>query len=70
MNKEDLIPKNTIYCYDENGNCPFWACYFDEESWDYIYVCHYLNEFDRKYELSLIWDQCKLCGISEGFEEE
>lgn len=81
MNKDtSVIPKDTPYCYTptkflENGGyeidlCPYWASYFDEETSEDIYVCHFIDEFDRKYETSLIWDMCKICGISEGLEDE
>lgn len=63
------IPKNTPYCHDNKMKpCPYWDIYkhvdHDKEE---VYVCKYLKLFDEKY--SLLWDQCKECGINDDFKE-
>jgi hypothetical protein len=99
--KEDIETKDTkaipkgMYCYDENGICPYWAsnpdyhyqengwCAYlergdwemnDDKKWSVTYVKE--GEPNRKLQsahelgipMSLLWDQCKECGINE--EEE
>jgi len=57
------IPKGA-YCYDENGTCPFWELRDDKPKQQNGY-CRYLNEGDWECKgLSLLWDQCKECGIN------
>jgi len=64
--KEDKIPKG-IYCYDENGQCPYWQKL--ENANEPEAYCHYLEMSDGDIEnrrlSSLLWDQCKECGVNE-----
>jgi hypothetical protein len=80
------IPKG-LYCYDENGKCPYWSliknlpiqengyCSFLKKS-DYDLneeqgEIHGRNRNNGEFvipthflPLSLLWDQCKECGIN------
>lgn len=62
-----LIPQNTHYCYGENGVCPYWSIREDKPSQRNGY-CEYLKQGDWEVGEhswdSLLWDQCKECGIS------
>ena len=86
---KSLIPKG-IYCYDENGICPYWKYLGLNESYlnngekcefrdaceeecgtndnnscvSRIVRCEYLDYTDET-ENSLLWDQCKECGIND-----
>lgn len=73
---EKDIPENTFYCYGGCRACPLsYNCcpYFDRSvlyalitGSDYNAYCHYCKfGFD-----DLLSDQCKICGISEYYEEE
>ncbi len=69
-NKKDksLIPRGD-YCYDENGNCPYWSIWnnLPEQLNGY---CAYLEKSDMDFEETfLLWDQIKNCGINEYDEE-
>ena len=53
-----LIPKG-IYCYDNNGNCPFWYMHDLNED---IGGCLLLGVVDGDSSgVFLLWDQCKEC---------
>jgi hypothetical protein len=68
MKKENSIPKG-IYCYDENGVCPFWSIRKDQDKQNNGY-CSYLKCGDWENRLtSLLWDQVKECGINDDMEE-
>jgi hypothetical protein len=59
-----VIPKG-CYCYDKNGNCPYWDAMSDKPSqmngW-----CWFLEKGDWTGEtLGLLWDQCKSCNIND-----
>jgi hypothetical protein len=62
---KELIPKNTPYCYDEKGTCPFFSYRKATKEnpsiygYDYSEWCGYLKKY-----LS-IQDQCKDCGIND-----
>lgn len=57
------IPKG-IYCYDENGICPFWDKSSEHHHQESGY-CHFLKIGDWESEgVSLLWDQVKECGIN------
>lgn len=72
------IPKG-CYCYDENGTCPFWSLDIDRPYQRNGY-CSFLQvgDWDTRVPddmpgfpesaLSLIWDQCKECGVNEDDE--
>jgi hypothetical protein len=53
------IPKG-IYCYDENGICPFWSIRPNKEKQNNGY-CSYLNIGDWNLSFGLLWDQVKEC---------
>lgn len=57
----ESIPQG-IYCYDEEGLCPYWSIDKDHLSQENGY-CHFLKKGDWEMELGLIWDQCKECNI-------
>ena len=72
MHKEDnsRIPKGP-YCRGYNGmTCPYWG--LDKKR------LHQLNGYCRLMEIgdwmeksySDLWDQCKCCGINEGWGDE
>jgi hypothetical protein len=66
---QSLIPKNTIYCYDQNRLCPFWdrIKQFPSQSNGH---CHYLKTGDHDLKsFGMLWDQCKCCGISDDLGE-
>jgi hypothetical protein len=59
----DKIPKG-VYCYDENGICPYWSKQKDKPDHDNGY-CSFLGRGDWEVEgLSLLWDQVKECGLN------
>lgn len=61
-----FIPRG-IYCYTKYLGlfyvCPFWSRDLSKEEQEDGY-CYYLQRGDWETEgLSLLWDQCKECGI-------
>ena len=75
MKDTSKIP-NGIYCYtwfnsnDDNGyfahrnTCPYWSMKSDQPEQENGY-CSYLERGDWEADhLSLLWDQCKECGIN------
>jgi len=58
------IPKG-LYCYDENGVCPYWSLSKNGGYQNNGY-CSYLKYGDYEPDgcFSLLWDQCKECGIN------
>jgi len=62
---ESKIPEG-IYCYDENGLCPYWSKALDKPHQENGF-CAFLNIGDWQEEagFALLWDQVKLCGINE-----
>lgn len=68
---ESLIPEG-MYCHRETRNdaCPYWDYNPYKHEQDNGY-CSYLAEGDWEYKgLSLLWDQCKECGINDNIDEE
>ena len=61
----DDIPKNTFYCYDGCRLIGLRCPYFDRSVICGDRYCHYTKTFD----FSLLNDECKICGISEGLED-
>ena len=73
MNKDPtLIPKG-IYCYDNDGICPYWSKHPDHAEQEDGY-CAFLErgdwEEDKHPSVALLWDQVKECGQNECWEEE
>ena len=69
----NVIPEG-LYCYTtidgEQRNCPYWDKDDAREEQCNGY-CHFLGEGDWDVEgLSLLWDQCKECGVNFGDEDE
>ena len=67
-NPEKWIPEG-IYCESGSYLCPFWECIPDRERMEDGY-CHYLKKGDLEFWEedgfdSLLWDQCKECGIND-----
>ena len=67
-NPEQYIPEGE-YCYSYDGGrfclCPFWSknpLHEDQENG----YCYYLDRGDWETDsaTSLLWDQCKECGIN------
>jgi hypothetical protein len=60
-----IIPKG-IYCYDKKI-CPFWDIQeYNARGTAEAGYCHYLGYGDNDCEyVSLLFDQCKECGINE-----
>lgn len=54
------IPKNTYYCYDENGVCPYFKT-LDNKEPPFNAWCTFCNDND----LWTLWDMCKMCGENE-----
>lgn len=70
-NPEQYIPKG-IYCYDENGICPFWDLSRNHERQLNGY-CHYMKIGDWMEDgnwLYLLWDQVKECDINDDREHD
>ncbi len=66
---KSLIPKG-LYCYDGGYKCPYWEMIEHLPHQESGY-CHFLEEGDYESEhLSLLWDQCKECGINDDIEDE
>ena len=63
---EKDIPKNTLYCYSGcriyGKRCP----YLDYSGINKGCFCHY----EHKFDFLLLNDECKICGINEGIDEE
>lgn len=53
-----------LYCYDENGLCPYWSADTNKPRQENGY-CAYLEVGDWEPDgwLSLLWDQVKECGL-------
>lgn len=71
--KEFMIPKDTHYCYDENGPCPFIRRIESNKDnhgfspFSGFRWCTFLNQGDYP-DLN---DRCKICDVSiPDFEEE
>lgn len=62
------IPKG-IYCYDENGICPYWSKDYDREEQNNGY-CQFLKMGDWNFPFGLLWDQVKECDVNISEEEE
>lgn len=66
---ESVIPPG-IYCYGKDGNCPYWDKIpgkgEQQDGW-----CWFLEQGDWQDEgTSLLWDQCKSCGVNEEIDIE
>jgi hypothetical protein len=61
---------NGIYCYDENGVCPYWGIDPSKPEQDNGY-CTYLNKNDwEDLGVGLLWDQVKLCTENNCIEDD
>ncbi len=58
------IPKG-LYCYDENGTCPYWSLSKKGGIQNNGY-CAYLKVGDWESDgwISLLWDSVKECGLN------
>ena len=91
MKKDTSLIPYGIYCYNENGVCPYWdtrpelppqqngyCAYLEtsdyernlnDEDKDVEIICNGENKVVKASEIpfgfSLLWDQCKECGINE-----
>lgn len=72
---------NGIYCYDQNGNCPYWDvadCDCNNEDEFSITqrgvccgYCWFLEKGDHELKgTSLLFDQCKECGEKMDWDEK
>lgn len=50
---------NGIYCYDENGTCPYW-----QKRNGKVY-CAFLEKDEDELDSLILWDQCKECGVND-----
>ena len=60
----DPIPKG-LYCYDENGICPYWSL-SKKGGYQNNGYCSFMRCGDWEMEagwISLLWDQVKECGF-------
>lgn len=69
-----VIPKG-IYCYSEargRGRCPYWKhVESDKKGYTVRARCDLLDiEDEYPQDLSLLWDQVKLCRMNESFDDE
>jgi len=57
-----VIPRG-YNCHDKNGVCPFWdtSQFMPKQQSGY---CHWLERGDWQEGVTLLWDQCKECGIN------
>jgi hypothetical protein len=70
MDKEEMkkrIPQG-LYCYDENGRCPWWSVNLRYPKQNNGY-CSYLEKGDWMDNFGLLWDQVKECGVNEDWED-
>jgi hypothetical protein len=65
---EQVIPQG-IYCYDENGVCPYWTLNpFQEKQMNGM--CLYLMKGDWQEDgTMLLWDRCKECDVNSDDNE-
>lgn len=61
---KQIVPHGD-YCYNRDGVCPFWAKHPDKPKQENGY-CSLLmiGDWEEKTH-SLLWDQCKECGIND-----
>lgn len=52
-----------IYCYDENGKCPYWSRIEGGEPQNDGY-CKFMSKGDVDLSGGLLWDQVKECGVN------
>jgi len=62
--KGDSVVPRGMYCYDENGNCPYWDKAENGQEHEDGY-CWLMRKGDWDPDMDLLWDQCKACGIRE-----
>lgn len=62
MKPEDKIPEG-MYCYGEDGMCPYYETMESEVTGETIAFCHFLNESEMDY--FLLGDHIKECGINK-----
>lgn len=66
---QSVIPAG-IYCYDQNGLCPYWSSRADKHHQENGY-CSFLEVGDWEVKgCSLLWDQVKECGVNCSWDEE
>jgi hypothetical protein len=70
MTKSKSKIPHGFHCYDSKGVCPYWSIdrshLYQENGY-----CEFLERGDwMEGWSSLLWDQCKECGINEYTEEE
>lgn len=68
--EESKIPQG-IYCYDENGRCPYWGRDPSRDRQESGF-CTFLgiNDWDDVPGIPLLWDEIKSCGINEDREND
>lgn len=62
-----LVPHGG-YCYDKRGSCPFWSRFdgiYPSQSNGYCSLMERGDWMRGPGGTSLLWDQCKECGINE-----
>ena len=67
---KNKIPRG-LYCYDENGVCPYWSILKDKPYQENGY-CSYMKigDWEADHFFSLLWDQVKECGINDDWDVE
>ena len=64
----ELVPHG-YYCYDKRGTCPFWSRFDDIYPSQSNGYCSLMERGDwmavDSGGTSLLWDQCKECGIND-----
>lgn len=63
------IPKHTPYCHNNKMQpCPYWKqLKYKDVYGNPVYYCKYLKILDTYQGDTLLWDQCKSCGINDDF---
>ena len=58
-----VVPRG-MYCYDENGNCPYWdkAANAPKQQDGF---CWFMGKGDLDVDVDLLWDSCKGCGLND-----
>ena len=67
---KNKIPRG-MYCYDENGICPYWSRRNGKPYQEDGY-CSYMEmgDWEADHFFSLLWDQVKECDINDDWDVE
>lgn len=57
-----------MYCYDDNGICPYWSLNKNMHH-DFNGYCSFLDKGDWQLDNSNLFDQCKQCNVFTDINE-